>query len=250
MAPKPGVAFFDLDKTLITRNSASLWIRFELSSGRITRSQAVRAFGYVLRYSLGMTDLEDPIRRTVATLRGQSEERMRERARVFYEKWLRSLYRPGAFEAISWHRRRGDRLVLLTSSSNYVAELVSRDLGLDDFLSNRFEVDGEGRYTGRAFEPLCYGPGKLFLAREYAGRHGFSLADAWFYTDSHSDLPLLEEVGHPVAVHPDPRLRRTAHRRGWPAVAWGKRGVSPDGFGRASSAIRSGEDGDAVKGGG
>lgn len=216
------LAFFDLDKTLISRNSATLWIRFELSAGRVTRWQALQALAYVVRYNLGSVDLADAIRRSVATIAGQPEVEVRERAQVFYERLVRPLYRPGARTAIDAHRRAGDRLVLLTSSSNYMSEMVCRDLGIDDYVCNRFEVDAAGCYTGRAVEPLCFGAGKVQLATRHAERLGFSLADAAFYTDSVSDLPMLEAVGRPVAVHPDPRLRRVAKRRGWELVDWGR----------------------------
>ena len=218
----PGrVAFFDLDKTLISRNSATLWIRFELAAGRVTRWQALHALTYVVRYSLGAVDMEDAIRRSVASIAGQPEAELRERALRFYDALVRPIYRPGAAAAIAAHRAAGDRLVLLTSSSNYVSELVCRDLELDDYLCNRFEVDADGRYTGRPIEPLCFGSGKVELAARHAERSQLSLADAVFYTDSISDLPMLEAVGRPVAVHPDPRLRRAARQRGWEIVEWG-----------------------------
>ena len=220
--PHPGrVAFFDLDKTLISRNSATLWIRFELAAGRVSRWQALHALTYVVRYSLGSVDMEDAIRRSVASIAGQPEAELRERALRFYDALVRPLYRPGAAAAIAAHRAAGDHLVLLTSSSNYVSELVCRDLGLDDYLCNRFEVDANGCYTGRPIEPLCFGSGKVELAARHAERSQLSLADAVFYTDSISDLPMLEAVGRPVAVHPDPRLRRAAKQRGWEIVEWG-----------------------------
>lgn len=217
-------AFFDLDKTLISRNSATLWIRVELAAGRVTRWQALQALTYVVRYNLGSVDMADAIRRSVAVIAGQPEVELRERARIFYERVVRPLYRPGAHAAIAAHRAAGDRLVLLTSSSNYMSEMVCRDLGLDDYVCNRFEVDADGCYTGRPVEPLCFGTGKVQLAARHVERLGFSLADAAFYTDSVSDLPMLEAVGRPVAVHPDPRLRRVAKQRGWELVDWGRAG--------------------------
>ena len=93
-------------------------------------------------------------------------------------------------------------------------------LKLDGILSNRFEVH-DGHFTGRAIKPLCYGAGKLHHASAWIDEHGGSLKDASFYTDSFSDLPVLEAVGHPVCVHPDPRLKRTAIRRKWEVADWG-----------------------------
>jgi HAD superfamily hydrolase (TIGR01490 family) len=218
----PAIAFFDLDKTLISRNSATLWIRAELAAGRVSTWQALHAFTYVLRYSLGFVAIEDTIRRSITVMAGQSEAPMRERADRFYDDSIRRLIRPGARAALATHRAAGERLVLLTSSSNYMSERMSADLELDGFLCNRFEIDADGRYTGRAIEPLCYGPGKVTLASAYAVAHGSALADAAFYTDSFADLPMLEVVGRPVAVNPDPKLRRAARQRGWPVVDWGR----------------------------
>ena len=215
------IAFFDLDKTLISRNSAALWVRFELAAGRATKWQALQAFGWVLRYNLGATDVTDAIRRSVVLLAGQREDEMAARVRQFYGDIVQPLYRPGGMEAVREHRAAGDRLVLLTSSSNYMCELVQRDLALDDYVCNRFEVDGNGCYTGRAVEPLCFGAGKMTLAERYVAQHGTDLRQTIFYTDSHSDVPVLEAVGHPVAVNPDPRLRRHAKRRNWQVVDWG-----------------------------
>jgi HAD superfamily hydrolase (TIGR01490 family) len=216
-----GVAFFDLDKTVICQNSATLWIRFELAERRITRWQAMRAATWVLRYSLGAVALADAIRRTVTSLAGQLEAEVAERTERFHATIVRPLYRPGALATLARHRAAGDRLVLLTSSSTYLSHAVTRDLGFDDYVSNRFEVDAGGRYTGRLHEPLCFGPGKVVLAERYARAHATSLAHCTFYSDSHSDLPMLEAVGHPVVIDPDPRLRRCARRRGWPVEDWG-----------------------------
>lgn len=222
MGAAPRIAFFDLDKTLISRNSATLWLRAELASGRLSRLRALHAFTYVVRYSLGLVDIEAAIRRSVTTIAGQREAEMAARAAQFYDSSVRTIFRPGARAVLDAHRAAGDRLVLLTSSSNYVSERVCADLGLDDYLCSRFEVDADGRYTGRLVEPLCYGRGKLELASRCAAQQGVALADCAFYTDSIADLPMLEAVGEPVAVHPDPRLRRIATRRGWPVRDWGE----------------------------
>lgn len=221
MAAPPRIAFFDLDRTLISRNSATLWLRSELANGRLSRLRALHAFTYVVRYSLGLVDIEDAIRRSVTTIAGQNEAEMAGRAVDFYGHFIRPIFRPGGRAALDAHRAAGDRLVLLTSSSNYVAEQVVRDLALDDFLCSRFEVDADGRYTGRLIEPLCYGRGKVELARRCADINGVGLASCAFYTDSIADLPMLEAVGEPAAVHPDPKLRRVARQRGWPVLDWG-----------------------------
>jgi HAD superfamily hydrolase (TIGR01490 family) len=218
----PRVAFFDFDKTLISRNSATLWLRHEWEAGRIGLARTVQAATWVLRYSLGVADMHDPIRRAVALIRGQAEADIRERTQRFYERSLRPLYRPGAREAVRRHQEAGDLVVLLTSASSYLSESVARDLRLDAYVCNRLVVDEAGRFTGVVEEPLCFGPGKVTLAERFVRSVGATLADTVFYSDSHTDLPMLEAAGRAVVVHPDPRLRRVARRRGWETVDWGR----------------------------
>lgn len=217
----PAIAFFDFDETLIVGNSGQLWIRRELREGNITPTQFLRAAVWMLRYKMGWASMDDALRTAIGSLRGQSEQALRARTRAFYETEVRMLYRTGARPALERHRARGDAVVLLTASSVYLSELVAAELGLDDVLCNRFEVDEAGAHTGRPVGNLCFGAGKLGYAEAYAQQRGVSLSDCWFYTDSYSDLPVLERMGHPVVVNPDPRLRREAERRGWPVEWWG-----------------------------
>ena len=215
------IAFFDLDKTLLAVNSASLWVRQELALGHITRWQALRASTHLMRYHLGFVSMREALLRAIEFLEGSTEQHLRERTTGFYEAHVRSQYRPGALRALEEHRAAGERLVLLTSSSGYMSELVARDLRLDAVLCNRFEVDAEGLHTGRPLGEVCFGEGKRLHAEAYAAQAGVALSACTFYTDSYSDLPVMKVVGRPVAVHPDRRLRREALRQGWPVVDWG-----------------------------
>lgn len=220
MSATVGIAFFDLDKTLLARNSGNLWIRSELRGGHLRLRQAVRGWGWLVGYHLGYTDIQPILREAIRTLRDTPESAIAERTHRFYEREVRQLVRPGAHAALARHRAAGDRLVLLTTSSNYLSAHVAAQLELDDYLCNRFEVRPDGSFTGEPQGELCYGAGKLVAARAYAARHGIPLTACAFYTDSMSDLPVLEAVGTPVAVHPDPRLRRLAVARGWRIEDW------------------------------
>ena len=216
------IAFFDFDRTLIAANSAALWIRREMRLGHMHPLTAVWAASWMLRYHLGFSSLEAAIERAISTLAGTRESEIRERSEEFYETFLKHLYRPGALEAVERHRREGDRLVLLTSSSLYLAELVQRDLRFDAVLCNRFEVDAAGLLAGKTVGAVCFGGRKLDYAREFAERVGMRLEDSVFYTDSITDAPVLRAVGTAVAVNPDGRLKRLARKQGWSVVDWGK----------------------------
>jgi HAD superfamily hydrolase (TIGR01490 family) len=215
------IAFFDLDRTLISRNSGALWLLKEIRERKLRPTDAVRGLVGLARYSLGFVDLEALVRLAISRLEGGAESELRRRVEEFYRAEVEMLVRPRARDVLRAHRDNGDRLVLLTSASVYLSELVARDLSLDDVLCNRFEVDASGVFSGRPHGAICFGSGKLVHAREYAERCGTELSRCAFYTDSLADLPVLEVVGRPVAVHPDPRLRRIAQARSWPIEDWG-----------------------------
>ncbi len=213
------IAFFDLDRTLLAVNSASLWIQRELRAGNLGRGDAFKAGAWVALYQLGFGDIERVIERAVMTLAGQREQDIEARSLAFFQEEVRARVRPGGLRVLERHRESGHQLVLLTSSSPYLAAPIAKELGLDGFLCNNFEVQS-GTFTGRVLRPLCFGRGKVDHARRFADVSGTGLEACAFYTDSYSDLPMLEAVGEPVAVHPDPRLARAAKKRGWPIVDW------------------------------
>lgn len=213
------VAFFDLDRTLISTNSATGWIKRERRLGFLSATDVLRGGWWLFKYQLGIADLDYAIREAVGRLEGDEEAEIRRRTHAYWREEVLATVRPGARRAIARHRRAGDQIVLLTSSSNFMSEVCCEDLGLDDFLSNRFEVV-DGVFTGKPIEPLCFGAGKVTHAERCVQALGSTLARSTFYTDSYADLPALEAVGHPVVVHPDPRLARTAKKRGWPIVDW------------------------------
>jgi HAD superfamily hydrolase (TIGR01490 family) len=214
-------AFFDLDKTLLSVNSGTLWVRREVALGHMSKRVALKAMLWLARYRFGFASAEEMVAEAVAHSKGTRAEDIALRTRRFFDDEVRHTYRPGALEALERHRAAGDRLVMLTSSSNYLAELAAVELKFDAVLCNRLEVV-DGLHTGRVVGRVCFGDGKLVHATAQLAAHGGALGQSDFYTDSFSDLPVMEAVGRPVAVNPDPRLRRHAQRRGWAVVDWGE----------------------------
>src|SRR5688572_18066234 len=115
------IAFFDVDKTVLAVNSASLWIRRELRLKHISRWQAARAALWVGLYSLGFIGSDDVIRKAIKALRGRHERDVIDRTLEFWREEVASTIRPGARAAIARHRAAGDLCFLLTSSSNYMS---------------------------------------------------------------------------------------------------------------------------------
>ncbi|HUU01664.1 MAG TPA: HAD family hydrolase [Myxococcota bacterium] len=212
-------AFFDLDKTLLTVNSGRLWMQCERRDGRLSGWHMAEAALYFVAYRFGLIDMEYAMGRALKTIRGLEEDVLRRRTRAWFTDEVLKYAAPGARAAIAGHRGQGHRLVLLTSSSPYESEAAAEFFGLEDFLCTRYEVT-DGLFTGEAIKPLCYGAGKVEYARRWAREHDVDLATSYFYSDSITDLPMLQAVGNPRIVAPDPRLKHQARKNGWPVLDW------------------------------
>ncbi len=212
-------AFFDLDLTLLGVNSARLWVQHERETGRLGWHQVVEAAVWFAGYRLGLLNAEVGIVRAASLLKGRPEVELAEDTRAWFEDKIAGTLLEEGRRTVEAHRAEGHHVVLLTSSSPYLGRLVQAELGLDDVLCTHFEVKN-GRFTGRVVPPVCFGRGKVTAATQWARSRGVDLAESHFYTDSHTDLPMLEAVGHPHVVNPDPPLARIARRRGWPVSRW------------------------------
>jgi putative phosphoserine phosphatase/1-acylglycerol-3-phosphate O-acyltransferase len=128
---------------------------------------------------------------------------------------VRNFIYPEAREAIKRHLREGYVVANVTGATRYDAEPLASDLGIEHVICTQLDVR-QGMFSGRVVDPICFGEGKIHKLRQFVQDHRIELAWSYFYTDSISDLPLLEIVGHPQVVNPDPLLYRTASRRKWP----------------------------------
>ena len=217
MAPR--AALFDLDRTLVRVNTTSLYVRYQRDVGQATWRDSVKMAVWLARYTVGLIDAQAVAEKALAAFEGQSEASMIEDCVKCYAKYIHAHVSDAGRAAVAKHRAAGDLVAIVTGTTPYAAEPVARELGIDHIVCTRLEVT-EGLFTGKVHKPLAYGDGKVVLTEKLAAQHGFAIADAAFYTDSITDLPLLERVRQPVAVNPDPRLRRIATKRGWPIEIW------------------------------
>lgn len=215
-----GAAFFDLDRTLIAENSGLLYARWERKHGRIGRRMLAQGLVWGGLYHLSLVDIDKAYLRALGHFVGTPAAELDARTQEWFAEEVEGLLLPGARAAIERHRAAGEPTVVLTNSSAWAAAAAQQAWGLDDWLANRFTVDADGRLDGEIERPICYGAGKAARAEAWCAARGLSLQASAFYTDSFSDLAMLEQVGRPVVVQPDPRLRRVARRRGWPIQDW------------------------------
>lgn len=212
-------AFFDLDWTLLTINSAVSWTRYELREGRFTRRAYYKSLIYLLRYRMHRIDIDTVMREALSTIKGERETVLTERIEKWYAMEVAHRFAQEALNMIESHRNAGHLLVLLSSVSSYQAHLVCRQLKLDAALASRYETR-DGMFTGEPLRPICFGEGKCAYAEQFATGQRVDLARSFFYSDSISDLPMFLRVGYPRPVNPDRQLRRYARHVGWPVLSW------------------------------
>ena len=207
-------ALFDIDGTLLARNSAPLYMSHLRRTGQARRRDVARTLYYLFWYKLGLLDVRSALEVSMAFVRGRDEAALAADCLTWYREAVRPYVFPSMAALVEAHHRAGHLTVILTSATRYLAEPLGADLEIGHFLVTELVVR-EGRFTGEVVEPVCYGRGKVYWAERFAAEHDVDLGQSYFYTDSITDLPVLDRVGHPRVVHPDPRLRRIAQRRGW-----------------------------------
>ncbi len=220
----PAAAFFDLDRTLIRRSSALALAGSFRERGMISRRQLAHAAYWQLIFVARGAD-EQAIRgvaeRGLHVLRGFRPREMQDLVADAMEPVLKPLVYAEPLALVEQHRERGELVYIVSAALQEIVDALAAELELDGALGTICEVE-DGRYTGRAVRVL-HGAEKADAVRELAGREGIDLAASTAYSDSDSDRPFLEAVGHPVAVNPDRPLRVTAAERGWPVLDFGRR---------------------------
>lgn len=216
---KSYVAFFDLDHTILDTSSARLYIKYLYRLGKIGRWDLAKGTFLSVMHRLGFFATEDVIKKWVMKYRGKSEQDTVNLTEKWFGEMVVPRIRKKAGDEIRRHKGNNARTVVLSASTNYGCEPVKRHLGMDDVISTRLAV-ADGVFTGELDGDYCYGPVKLTKAMEYCLANGHDLRDAWYYGDAIADLHIMEQVGHPVCVTPDRKLRKEALRRGWEIVEW------------------------------
>ena len=209
-------AFFDLDKTIISRSSSLALGRPLYRAGMVSRGQLMRgAYAQLVYLLIGADEArmdrlkEGMLQLTKGWDRAQVERLVHD---VMLEVIDPFVYQE-ALDLMELHRSEGRDIYIVSSSPEEVVRPLARHFGVAGVLATRARIE-DGRYTGE-LEFYCYGDGKAEAIRSLAEARGIELESSYAYSDSSTDLPMLRTVGHPVAVNPDKDLRKEAETKGW-----------------------------------
>lgn len=212
-------ALFDVDKTLVSVNTARLYVKWRMGRRELGIVDYLKFSKVLVSYAFGTLDPEVAARQGFRSIVGYDESKMRSECLTWYGKVVRPYITRRGKSEVERCRAEGMTCALLSASTAYLTEPLAEDLGVEHVICTRLSVAG-GKFTGGWEAPLCYGAGKLERAQTWAAAEGIDLKRSSFYTDSISDLPVLEAVGSPRVINPDPRLRLVALGRGYPMEQW------------------------------
>jgi len=212
-------AFFDLDKTVIAKSSTLAFGRPFFQGGLINRRAVLKGAYAQFVFSLAGADADQMERmrsQITAMTTGWDVAVVHDIVRETLHEIVDPLVYAEAADLIEAHRAAGREVVIVSSSGAEMVGPIGEMLGVDRVVATRM-VTVDGRYTCE-IEFYAYGENKAAAMREVAAEKGWDLADCWAYSDSVTDLPMLQAVGHPTAVNPDRGLRKAAAERGWPVL--------------------------------
>ncbi len=212
------LALFDLDNTLLDGDSDYLWGCFlaerGIVDGEFYESENQRFYD---QYLAGCMDIHEFLRFQLKPLADNDLQHLERWREEFLASKIEPVMLDKARDLIEEHRECGDELVIITATNRFITEPIAASFGIDNLLATEPEFR-DGRFTGNVSGVPCFRNGKVERLRQWLQQRDVSLDGSWFYSDSHNDLPLLEQVDNPVAVHPDDKLHAIARARDWPVL--------------------------------
>ncbi|MPZ71823.1 MAG: HAD-IB family hydrolase [Nitriliruptorales bacterium] len=216
-------AYFDLDRTLMSGSSAFYFGRAAYREGLLPLPRLLAdGFNGLMFKLFGASDEKsEQVRdRILESVAGTEAETLIKLAPAVTEELLRKI-RPEAQALLDMHEEAGRDVYIISASPIEIVGELAKALSIAGAMGTESEIV-DGVYTGRLAAPFCYGEGKAEHIRKLAAEKGYDLAHCYSYSDSASDLPMMQIVGHPVAVNPDRAMESVAHRRGWPIVEFNR----------------------------
>ncbi len=212
------LAIFDLDNTLLRGDSDYLWGMYLIEKGAVDReSHQQQNERFYQEYLNGQMDIKAFLRFQLAPLSCIPMPELLQIREEYINDRIKPIITDEAKALVEKHRQQGDNLLIITATNDFVARPIAGLFGVDELIATNAECIN-GQYTGEVSGIPSYQQGKVTRLHNWLTESASSMHDSWFYSDSHNDLPLLQEVDNPVAVNPDPQLAAYAKQSGWQVI--------------------------------
>jgi HAD superfamily hydrolase (TIGR01490 family) len=209
------IAFFDMDYTLLSKSTSTLYVKYLLRHRMISLRELLDVSLVSVQYKLNVLDFPKATALLSRSVRGGNAEATRQLGEKFVREDVLQYIAPKALAKLREHQAKDDYVLLLSASTQFVVQPVANHLSIPSRFTE-LEIGKDGQFTGGIVGPAAYAEGKQYWGERIAQERGVPLSDCWFYTDSYSDRPLMDIVGHPVAINPDHKLKTYAQAKGWP----------------------------------
>ena len=218
MQAKMPLTLFDLDNTLITHDSDFLWGQYLVEHKIVDAAHyAEKNRQFFEDYEKGNLNIDLYLKFALKPLSEHPVQQLYRWREDFIRHQIQPIIAKGAGAIIQKHRQLGDTLMIISATNLFITQPIAELLDIPNILSTEPEMIN-GRYTGNYIGTPTFQLGKVKVLNEWLKNHQMDLSGSTFYSDSHNDLPLLEQVEFPVAVNPDQILRQTAETRHWPIL--------------------------------
>jgi len=212
------LAIFDLDETLISSDSDHEWGRYVAAAGLVdAEAHQYQNDIFYQQYKTGKLDIEEYLKFACSVLAAHPADLLNQHLSIFITKHIKPILLPKAIKLIDWHRNQGNYVMVISSTMEFITRPIVDLFGIETLIAPIPEFI-EGHYTGSIEGMPSFGAGKVICLNAWLEHSEYNLEGSFFYSDSHNDLPLLLRVDHPVAVDPDPILRKEAVANGWPII--------------------------------
>ena len=216
---KEYLAFFDLDHTILNDSSGKLLALQAIRNDFFKKRNLVEGLFLSFLYKIGLMDGDKILARMSQWMHDIPEKLLNNIIDEMMNMVVKPAIRDHARREIDYHKKNNGLTVILSASVSFICNPIKDHLGMDDVICSTMEV-ANGKFTGLTVGPYCYGQEKLIRAKEFSSLYNLPLQNAYFYTDSVTDLPMLQAVGTPVCVTPDRKLKSIARENGWQINWW------------------------------
>lgn len=214
------LVLFDMDHTLVPCDTGTLWAEYLVKNQLLSGEMAVRRKQFLIDYQAGTLDAAEAYRFEMKVLNELPEDKRVWLLNDFFATSIKPIIPAKAIAQVNYHRQQGDYIIIITATLEEIARPIAEFFGVDFLIGGQGVLDEHGKYTGEIVLEPCMGRGKLVHLENWLTISNNNPQYYIFYSDSHNDLPLLEQVDEAIAVDPDEQLQQIAQANSWSIISF------------------------------